>query len=367
MKSTVFTDKHILLGAKMSPFAGYNMPVEYSGITDEHRTVCEKAGVFDVSHMGEIWVKGANALAVVQYVTSNDAATLTPGKVQYSCFLNGKGGIVDDLLVYCIDTQSYLLVVNAANISKDWDFLCTHAARFNITPGKELYNASDEICQLAVQGPLALSIVQKICSDDITTMPYYTFKKLTVAGIPNAILSITGYTGAGGCEIYVANDDGAKLWEAVFAAGKEEGIKPVGLGARDTLRLEMGFCLYGNDIDDTTSSIEAGLGWITKFSEAKGDFIDRALLLRQKEEGVARRLVGLSMIERGVPRHGYELCNATGHAIGTVTSGSMSPLLKTGIALGYVPSELAKAGTEIYVKIRDRLLKAEVVKLPFRK
>jgi len=367
MKTTVFTNNHIQLGAKMAPFAGYNMPVEYTGINDEHLCVCEKVGVFDVSHMGEIWVKGPNALAFTQYVTSNDAATLTPGKVQYSCFLNGKGGIVDDLLVYCIDAQTYLLVVNAANIEKDWNFLCSHAAKFNITPGKELYNASDEICQLAVQGPLALKAVQKICGEDILNMEYYTFKKLTVAGIPNAILSITGYTGAGGCEIYVDNKDGQTLWNAVFKAGEEFGIKPIGLGARDTLRLEMGFCLYGNDIDDTTSPIEAGLGWITKFSEAKGDFLDKSLLLKQKEEGVTRKLAGFEMVDKGIPRHGYELCDPAGHPIGTVTSGTMAPSLKQGIGLGYVKPAFAKVGTEIAIKVRDRLLKAQVVKLPFRK
>jgi aminomethyltransferase len=365
--TTAFTDYHIRAGAKMLAFAGYNMPVEYTGITNEHLCVCEKAGVFDVSHMGEIWVKGANALALVQYVTSNDAAALVPGKIQYSAFLNGKGGIVDDLLVYCIDAQTYLLVVNAANIKKDWDFLCTHAARFNITPGKELYNASGEICQLAVQGPLALKAIQKICNEDILSMSYYTFKKLTVAGIPNAILSITGYTGAGGCEIYVANEDGARLWNAVFEAGKEFGLQPIGLGARDTLRLEMGFCLYGNDLDDTTSTIEAGLGWITKFSETKGDFIDKPLLLKQKEEGVSRKLVGFTMVDKGVPRHGYELCDAAGTAIGVVTSGTMSPLLKVGIGLGYVTPDFAKTGSGIFVKVRDRLLRAEVTKLPFRK
>ncbi|MDR0694675.1 MAG: glycine cleavage system aminomethyltransferase GcvT [Prevotellaceae bacterium] len=367
MKTTVFTTNHIKLGAKMISFAGYNMPVEYSGINDEHLAVCGKVGVFDVSHMGEIWVKGANALAFIQYVTSNDAAVLTAGKVQYSAFLNGKGGIVDDLLVYCIDAQTYLLVVNAANIEKDWNFLCSHAPRFHLTPGKELYNASDEICQLAIQGPLALKTIQKICSQPISDMEYYTFQKLTVAGIPNAILSITGYTGAGGGEIYVANEDGARLWDAVFEAGQEFGIQPIGLGARDTLRLEMGFCLYGNDIDDTTSPIEAGLGWITKFSEAKGNFIDRALLEQQKQAGVTRKLTGFRMVDKGVPRHGYELCDATGATIGIVTSGTMSPMLKTGIGLGYVPPAWAKAGSGIFVKVRERLLKAEVTKLPFRK
>jgi aminomethyltransferase len=367
MKTTVFTNYHIQLGAKMLPFAGYNMPVEYSGINDEHMTVCEKAGVFDVSHMGEFWAKGPNAKAFLQYVSSNDVALLTPGKIQYTCFLNGKGGIVDDYLLYCVDQETYLLVVNAANIEKDWNFLAAQAARFNITPGKELYNASNEICQLAIQGPLALQAIQKICDQDILSMEYYTFKKLTVAGIPNAILSITGYTGAGGCEIYVANEDGPKLWEAVFAAGKEYGMKPIGLGARDTLRLEMGFCLYGHELDDTTSPIEAGLGWITKFSEAKGAFSDKALLLQQKAEGTVRKLVGFEMVDRGVPRHGYELCNAEGQAIGSVTSGTMSPFRKIGIGMGYVQPAYSKTGTEIFVKVRDRLLKAQVVRAPFRK
>lgn len=367
MKSTVFTNKHISLGAKMAPFAGYRMPVEYSGINDEHLAVCRAIGVFDVSHMGEIWVKGPSALAFIQYLTSNDAARLTPGKVQYSCFLNGQGGIVDDLLVYCFDPHTWLLVVNAANVDKDWNFLCRHAPCFGLTPGRELYNASDEICQIAVQGPHALDAVQKICNDDLRRMAYYSFAKTTVAGIPGAILSITGYTGAGGCEIYVDNADGLRLWDAVFEAGKEWNVKPAGLGARDTLRLEMGFCLYGNDIDDNTSPLEAGLGWITKFSREKGRFLDRDRLLRQKETGVARQLVGLLMDDRGVPRHGYELCDNDGNRIGAVTSGTMSPCLKQGIALGYLPPEWAAPGTRVGVKIRERILKATVTKPPFRK
>ncbi|MDR1680289.1 MAG: glycine cleavage system aminomethyltransferase GcvT [Prevotellaceae bacterium] len=365
--NTVFTSKHISLGAKMAPFSGYNMPVEYSGINDEHRAVCHALGVFDVSHMGEIWVKGPKALDFIQYLTSNDAAVLVPGKVQYSCFLNGQGGIIDDLLVYCIDPQTYLLVVNAANIAKDWAFLSHYAPCFGLTPGKELYNASGEICQLAVQGPKALAAVQKICDTDILRMEYYTFTKAVVAGIPDAILSITGYTGAGGCEIYVANADGPRLWDAVFEAGKEYGVKPAGLGARDTLRLEMGFCLYGNDIDDSTSPVEAGLGWITKFSDAKGRFLDRDYLLNQKTAGVARRLTGLQMIDRGIPRHGYEICDADGTVIGTVTSGTMSPCLNVGIALGYLPTIRATPGNEVFVKIRGRLLKSKVIKPPFRK
>ncbi len=367
MKTTAFTDKHIKLGAKMVPFAGYNMPVEYFGISEEHNHVREKVGVFDVSHMGEIWVKGLNALAFLQYSTSNDVSVLTPGKVQYSCFPNGKGGVVDDLLVYCIDSLTYLLVVNASNVEKDYDHLCRVAPKFNITPGKELYNASDEICQLAVQGPLALKAMQKICDSSVEDMEYYTFKKLTIAGIKDAIFSTTGYTGSGGCEIYVANKDADKLWDAVFEAGKEFDIKPIGLGARDTLRLEMGFCLYGNDIDDTTSPIEAGLGWITKFSEAKGDFIDKGLLLKQKNEGVTRRLVGFELIERGIPRHGYPICDSKGGEIGIVTSGTMGPAIKKAIGMAYVALEFSKVGSEIFIKIREKLLKAVVVKVPFYK
>lgn len=367
MKTTAFTQYHIDLGAKMAPFAGYNMPIEYKGINLEHVQVREKVGVFDVSHMGEFWVKGPNALAFVQYTTSNDVAVLVPGKVQYSCFPNGKGGIVDDLLVYCIDAQTYLLVVNAANIQKDWNHLCQFAPQFQLTPGKELYNASDEICQLAIQGPKALEVMQKICDQPVVDMEYYTFKKCTVAGIPNALISTTGYTGAGGCEVYVANEDGPALWKAVFEAGAYCDIMPIGLGARDTLRLEMGFCLYGNDIDDTTSPIEAGLGWITKFSEAKGNFIDKDVLVRQKAEGVTRKLVGFTMVDKGVPRHGYEVCDAQGNVMGCVTSGTMSPMMKIGIGMAYVATAYSKQDSEVFIKVRDRLLKAKVVRPPFYK
>ncbi|MDR0659550.1 MAG: glycine cleavage system aminomethyltransferase GcvT [Prevotellaceae bacterium] len=366
MKTTAFTQYHIDLGAKMVPFAGYNMPVEYVGINEEHHTVREKVGVFDVSHMGEIWAKGPNALKFLQYVTSNDVAVLTPCKIQYSCFPNGKGGIVDDLLVYCIDAETYLLVVNASNIEKDWNFLCEHAPKFGLTPGKELYNASDEICQLAIQGPLAIKAMQKLTSENLEEMEYYTFKKIDIAGIKDAIFSITGYTGAGGCEIYVANEDGAKLWKAVFEAGEEFGIKPIGLGARDTLRLEMGFCLYGNDIDDTTSPIEAGLGWITKFNDQK-DFVDKALCQKQKTEGVTRKLIGFEMVDRGIPRRHYKVCDEAGAEIGEVTSGTMSPMLKIGIGMAYVKPEFVKAGTEIFINVRGKLLKAKVVKTPFCK
>ncbi len=363
MKTTVFTEYHIANGARMAEFAGYNMPIEFTGINDEHLCVRERAGVFDVSHMGEIWVKGPRALDLLQRITSNDVSKLYDGKVQYSCMLNGRGGIVDDILVYRIDAETYLLVVNAANVEKDWRHICAQGEAFGMTPGKELYNASDEICQLAVQGPLAMKIVQKMCDEPVEEMEYYTFRKMKVAGC-DAILSITGYTGAGGCEIYVANEDGERLWTALWQAGEEFGLQNIGLGARDTLRLEKGFCLYGNDIDDTTSPIEAGLGWITKFAEGK-EFIDRGLMERQKAEGVSRKLVGFKMIDRGIPRHEYKLTTPAGEEIGCVTSGTMSPCLKIGVGMGYVRSDCAKAGTEIAVEVRGRLLKAEVVKLPF--
>ena len=365
MKTTPFTDYHIAAGARMAEFAGYNMPIEFSGINDEHLTVRSGAGVFDVSHMGEIWVNGPKALALLQRITSNDVAKLYDGKVQYSCMPNGRGGIVDDILVYRIDAETYLLVVNAANTDTDWRHICAAGAEMGMEAGhgKELYNASDEICQLAVQGPAAMKIVQRMCDEPVEDMAYYTFRKMRVAGC-EAILSITGYTGAGGCEIYVANDDAHKLWSALWAAGAEYGLKNIGLGARDTLRLEKGFCLYGNDIDDTTSPIEAGLGWITKFAEGK-DFIDRPLLERQKKEGTTRRLVGFRMIERGVPRHDYTLAAPDGSTIGRVTSGTMSPSLKVGVGLGYVAADYAAPGTEIAVVIREKAVKAEVVALPF--
>ena len=367
MKNTPFTQKHIELGAKMVPFAGYNMPVEYTGIKEEHLAVRNNVGVFDVSHMGEFWVKGPDALRFIQYVTSNDASVLVPGKAQYSCLPNGNGGIVDDLLVYCIDSQTYLLVVNAANIEKDWNHLCKYASGFGLTPGKELYNASDEICQLAIQGPNALKIMSRICNYPVEEMEYYTFRKMTVAGIPNAIFSTTGYTGAGGCEVYVANEDAERLWKGVFEAGAPEGIRPIGLGARDTLRLEMGFCLYGNDIDETTSPLEAGLGWITKFTDRKGDFLDKDYMLKQKANGLTRRLCGFEMVDKGIARHGYEVCNERGEMIGFVTSGTMSPSLGKAIGMAYVAAPLYKTDSEIYIKVRGKLLKALVVKTPFYK
>jgi len=365
MKTTAFTKYHIAAGAKMAEFAGYNMPIEFTGIKDEHMTVRSGAGVFDVSHMGEIWVKGEHAEALLQRITTNDVSKLYDGKVQYSCMPNGRGGIVDDILVYRIDSSTYMLCVNAANVEKDWEHICREGKAFGMEAGhgKQLYNASDEICQLAVQGPLAMKIVQKMCDEPVEEMEYYTFRKMKVAGC-DAILSITGYTGAGGCEIYAANEDADRLWKALWEAGAEYGLKNIGLGARDTLRLEKGFCLYGNDIDDTTSPIEAGLGWITKFAEGKA-FIDRDPMARLKAEGVSRKLIGFKMIDRGVPRHEYALATLDGKTIGRVTSGTMSPCLGVGIGMGYVESAYAAVGTQIAVVIRDRPIKAEVVKIPF--
>ena len=366
MKNTAFTRFHIEEGAKMVPFAGYNMPVEYFGINEEHRTVREKVGVFDVSHMGEFWVTGPSSLEYLQYITSNDVAALFDGKIQYSCFPNGKGGIVDDLLVYRYNKEKYLLVVNASNIEKDWNWCVRNAAGFNIIPGRDLINASDDMAQLAVQGPLALKAMQKLTDTPVEDMEYYTFKVMDFAGISNVIFSTTGYTGAGGCEIYVKNEDGPKLWKAVFEAGKEFGIRPIGLGARDTLRLEMGFCLYGNDINDNTSPIEAGLGWITKFTSDK-KFIDKALLFNQKEDGVDKRLRGFVMIDRGIPRQHYEVVNSAGENIGEVTSGTMSPMMKQGIGMAYLNKGYWKTGSEIFIRIRNKDLRAETVDLPIYK
>lgn len=366
MKNTAFTKYHEALGAKMEPFCGYKMPIYYTGINDEHINVREKLGVFDVSHMGEFWVKGPKALDYLQRITSNDVSVLVDGKVQYSCFPNGKGGIVDDLLVYRIDAETYLLVVNAANIEKDWNWCCKNAEEFGLVVGKELYNASDEIAQLAIQGPYALKAMQSLTDTPIENMEYYTFKKMKFAGIDEVIFSTTGYTGAGGCEIYIANKDADKLWSAVFEVGKALGIKPIGLGARDTLRLEMGFCLYGNDINDNTTPIEAGLGWITKFVEGK-NFIDRELMEKQKKEGIKNKLSGFVLIDKGIPRQHYEICDETGNIIGEVTSGTMSPMMKTGIGMGYIKTDFSKPDTIIYIKIREKLLKAKIVKLPIYK
>ncbi|MCK5839662.1 MAG: glycine cleavage system aminomethyltransferase GcvT [Bacteroidales bacterium] len=366
MKHTAFTQFHEALGAKMVEFAGFSMPVQYEGVIAEHETVRKKVGVFDVSHMGEIWIKGPKALNFVQRITSNDASVLVDGKVQYSCFPNGKGGIVDDLLVYHINDESYLLVVNASNIDKDWQWIVSNGEKIGLKPGKELINASDETAQLAVQGPLALKAMQKLTSEPIEDMAFYTYKMLKFAGVENVLLSTTGYTGAGGCEIYMRNEDAPAIWKAVFEAGEEFGIKPIGLGARDTLRLEMGYCLYGNDINDTTSPIEAGLGWITKFVDHK-DFIDKEVFLKQKEEGVSRRLKGFEMIDRGIPRQHYEIVNENGEEIGKVTSGTMSPSLKKAIGMGYLKKGYWPVDTEIFIKIRKKSLKARVVRLPFYK
>jgi aminomethyltransferase len=366
MKNTPFTEFHKQMGAKMVPFAGYLMPVEYTGIKNEHINVRENVGVFDVSHMGEVVVKGDKALEFLQYITTNNVADLSDGKVQYSCFPNGKGGIVDDLLVYRMGEGDYLLVINAANIEKDWNWLVNQAKSFNLKIGSELINDSDNTAQLAVQGPKALEAMQKLTKESITEMEFYTFKVIDFAGIKDVLFSTTGYTGAGGCEIYVKNEDAVKLWNAVFEAGEEFGIQPAGLGARDTLRLEMGYCLYGNDINDETSPIEAGLGWITKFSDEK-NFIDKELFLKQKEEGVNKRLKGFVMIDRGIPRQHYEVVNEQGENIGEVTSGTMSPMMKKGIGMAYLTKGYWKPGTEIYLRIRNKTLKAEVVKMPIYK
>jgi aminomethyltransferase len=366
MKNTAFTNFHIEAGAKMVPFAGYNMPVEYIGITEEHLTVRKRVGVFDVSHMGEFWVTGPSAAGFIQYITSNDISELIDGKVQYSCFPNGRGGIVDDLLVYRYNSEKYLLVVNAANIEKDWNWCVKNAAKFGLVIGEDLVNASDDIAQLAIQGPMALKAMQKLTKTPVEDMEYYTFKVIEFAGLSDVLFSTTGYTGAGGCEIYVKNEDGPKLWRAVFEAGMEYEIKPIGLGARDTLRLEMGFCLYGNDITDETSPIEAGLGWITKFTEDK-NFIDKELLFKQKNEGVDRRLKGFVMTERGIPRQHYEVVNSNGVVIGEVTSGTMSPMMNQGIGLAYLNKGYWNNGTEIFIRIRNKDIKAKIVTLPIYK
>ncbi len=359
VKSIALTDIHVALGAKMVPFAGYLMPVSYAGINVEHETVRNGVGVFDVSHMGEFILKGENALDLIQRVTSNDASKLTDGKVQYSCFPNGKGGIVDDLLVYRIDDKTYMLVVNASNIDKDWEWL-----QKNNTKNVEMHNISDKTSLLAVQGPLAAQALQSLTDMDLGAMEYYTFSKGTFAGEKNILVSATGYTGAGGFEIYFENAQADKIWKAIFEAGKPYNIQPIGLGARDTLRLEMGFCLYGNDIDDTTSPIEAGLGWITKFTK---EFTDSAILKKQKEEGVSRKLVGFEMIDRGIPRHDYIVQDAAVNTIGKVTSGTQSPSLQKAIGMAYVKPEFSKEGSEIFISIRDKAIKAKVVKAPFYK
>jgi aminomethyltransferase len=359
MKNTALTNTHIALGAKMVPFAGYNMPVQYVGINAEHETVRKAVGVFDVSHMGEFILKGEGALDLIQKVCSNDASKLYDGKVQYACLPNEQGGIVDDLLVYRMDEKTYMLVVNASNIEKDWDWI----SKFN-SYGVDMKNISDRTSLLAVQGPKAAQALQSLTHTDLAAMEYYTFVKGTFAGIDNVVISATGYTGAGGFELYFDNEHADKIWKAIFEAGAPFGIQPIGLGARDTLRLEMGFCLYGNDIDDTTSPLEAGLGWITKFTK---DFVNSSNLAAQKEAGLNKKLVGFEMIDRGIPRHDYEICDASGKVIGKVTSGTQSPSLQKAIGLGYVQSDFAKEDTEIFINIRENLVKAHVVKFPFYK
>lgn len=359
MKNIALNDVHVALGAKMVPFAGFNMPVQYEGVNAEHETVRTGVGVFDVSHMGEFFVKGKGALDLIQKISSNDASTLVDGRAQYSCMPNGKGGIIDDLIIYKIADENYMLVVNASNIDKDWQWINQHN-----TFGATLENHSQAYSLLAIQGPKAVEAMQPLTQVDLATIPYYHFTIGDFAGIPNVIISATGYTGSGGFEVYVKNEDVKKLWDKVFEAGKSYGIKPIGLAARDTLRLEMGYCLYGNDIDDTTSPLEAGLGWITKFTK---DFVDADFLKKQKEVGVTRKLVAFEMQEKAIPRHDYLIVDAQSNVIGKVTSGTMSPSMGIGIGLGYVPVQYASVGSEIFIQIRNKNVPAKVVKLPFYK
>lgn len=362
MKPTPFYNKHIAAGAKMAPFAGYNMPISYSGINDEHTTVRKGVGVFDVSHMGEFVLKGENALDLIQRVTTNDASKLTDGKAQYSSLPNATGGLVDDLIVYCLEAnKAYMLVVNASNIEKDWNWIQQHN-----TAQVEMHNISDKTCLLAVQGPAATRILQPLASMDIMNLKYYTFTKGVFAGVENVLLSATGYTGSGGLEIYFEDnaDNATKIWDAIFEAGKDAGIKPIGLGARDTLRLEMGYCLYGNDIDDTTNPLEAGLGWITKLNKPS-DFTAKDILTTTKANGISRKLVGFEMIEKGIPRHHYYIKDASGNTIGNVTSGTQAPSLGKAIGMGYVEVSHAALDTEIFIDIRNTPVKAKVVKFPF--
>ncbi|WP_330444392.1 glycine cleavage system aminomethyltransferase GcvT [Flavobacterium sp. C4GT6] len=359
MKNTALTHIHESLGAKMVPFAGYNMPVQYEGVNVEHETVRNGVGVFDVSHMGEFFITGPNALALIQKVTTNDASTLTVGRAQYSCLPNEDGGIVDDLIVYKMGEEKYLLVVNASNIEKDWNWI---SSKNDV--GATMENASENYSLLAIQGPKAAEAMQSLTSVNLTEIKYYHFEVADFAGVSDVIVSATGYTGSGGFEIYVKNSDIEQVWNKVFEAGAAYGIKPIGLAARDTLRLEMGFCLYGNDINDTTSPIEAGLGWITKFTK---DFTNSEAIKKQKEEGVSRKLVGFELTERGIPRHDYEITDKEGNVIGIVTSGTMAPSLGKGIGLGYVPTAYAAPDSEIYIRIRKNDVAAKVVKLPFYK
>ncbi|HEY9341316.1 MAG TPA: glycine cleavage system aminomethyltransferase GcvT [Hanamia sp.] len=360
MKTTPFTEKHIALGAKMAEFAGYNMPISYTGVNEEHASVRNNAGVFDVSHMGEFILKGEKALSLIQRVTTNDASKISNGKAQYSCMPNEEGGIIDDLIIYCIEENKvYMIVVNASNIDKDWNWISKHNSE-NV----EMHNISDKTCLLAIQGPNATKIVQPLTDIDILNLKYYTFVKGKFAGVENVLISATGYTGSGGIEIYFEDkDDNANIiWDKIFEQGKSYGLKPIGLAARDTLRLEMGYCLYGNDIDDTTSPLESGLGWITKFNK---DFIGKAKIEKLKAKGIQRKLVGLETLEKGIPRHGYEIKNEEGETIGTVTSGTQSPTLQKPVALGYIDINYAKIDTPVFIKIRNKLLASKVVKVPF--
>jgi aminomethyltransferase len=361
MKQTQFYSHHLMLGAKMVPFAGFQMPVEYTGVSREHINVRENVGIFDVSHMGEIWILGPEAKELVQRITSNDVALLEPGKIQYSCFPNEQGGIVDDLLVYMYDDEKFLLVVNASNLEKDHNWILEQN-----TVGAIVENTADQISQLAVQGPKATELLQRVTDVDLSAIPYYHFTTGEVAGATDVLISNTGYTGAGGFELYMFNGDAAQIWDKLFEAGKALGVQPAGLAARDTLRLEMGFCLYGNDINDSTSPLEAGLGWITKFNEGN-NFIHRAELEKQKAEGVSKRLIGFELQDRGIPRQHYPILNAEGSTIGEVTSGTMSPMLKKGIGMGYVDVEHAKKNSEIYIGIRNKQVTARVVRPPFYK
>lgn len=358
-KKTALYDKHVALGAKMVPFAGFEMPVQYSGVTEEHFAVREKAGLFDVSHMGQFFIEGPNAKKLLQYVTTNNIETLVNGQAQYSCLPNGNGGIVDDLIIYKMNDEKYFVVVNASNIDKDWN----HIQKYNEEFGAEMRNVSDEMSLLAIQGPKATETLQKLTDVNLSEIPYYHFTMGTVAGVENVIISNTGYTGSGGFEIYFKNESANQLWDEVLKAGEEFGMIPCGLAARDTLRLEKGFALYGNDIDDTTSPLEASLGWITKLD--KGEFVDREFLAKQKEEGITRKLVGFEMLEKAIPRHDYPVVDADGNVIGKVTSGTMSPMKKIGIGMAYVSKMHFKLGSEIFIQVRNKNIPARVVKMPF--
>lgn len=357
-KRTALFDKHVSLGAKMVPFAGFDMPVQYSGVTEEHFAVREKVGIFDVSHMGQIFVEGPAAKDLLQYVTTNNLDTLETGKAQYTCLPNGNGGIVDDLIIYKMSDEKYFVVVNASNIEKDWNHIVKHNENFNA----KLTNASDEMSLIAIQGPKATETLQKLTDTNLADLLYYHFTEGTVAGMKDVIISNTGYTGSGGFEIYFRNEDAVKIWDALTEAGEEFGLLPCGLASRDTLRLEKGFCLYGNDIDDTTSPLEAGLGWITKFDK---DFVDKERFAKQKEEGITKKLVGFEMQERAIPRHDYPVVDAEGNVIGRVTSGTMSPMKSTGIGLAYVDKPNFKVGSDIFIQIRNKNVPAKVVKTPF--